>query len=106
MPKKILILMSKTGGGHWASAEALRLGFAERYSTDVQVDIVDLWIEHTPWPLNQALQRQLHMTPTCHLAHHLSPHRPQPHSTTVHCLCLLLVNNPPTTVHYPVPFVH
>ncbi len=53
MTKKILILMSDTGGGHRASAEALKAAFQERYGAEFQVDIVDLWMKHTPWPLNQ-----------------------------------------------------
>jgi len=44
--------MSNTGGGHRASAEALRAGFIERYGDQVQVEIVDLLMEHLPWPLN------------------------------------------------------
>jgi 1,2-diacylglycerol 3-beta-galactosyltransferase len=51
--KRILILMSDTGGGHRASAEALRSAFAERFDSQFRIDIVDLWIEHTPWPLNR-----------------------------------------------------
>ncbi len=52
--KKILILMTDTGGGgHRASAEALRDAFHERYGERFQVDMVDLWMEHTPPPLNQ-----------------------------------------------------
>ncbi len=51
--KRILILMTDSGGGHRASAEALRMAFEERYGDRFQVDIVDLWINHTPWPLNQ-----------------------------------------------------
>lgn len=49
--KKILILMSETGGGHRASAEALRDVFHERYGAQFEVDMVDLWSEHTPLPL-------------------------------------------------------
>jgi 1,2-diacylglycerol 3-beta-galactosyltransferase len=51
--KKILILMSKTGGGHYASASALETAFRQRYGAQFHVDIVDLWMDHTPWPLNQ-----------------------------------------------------
>jgi len=51
--KKIMILMSDTGGGHHASAEALQSGFNERYRAQFQVDKVDLWIKHTPPPLNR-----------------------------------------------------
>ncbi len=52
-PKRILILMSDTGGGHRASAQALQAVFQERYPGRIQVDIIDLWMHHTPWPLNQ-----------------------------------------------------
>jgi len=51
--KTILILMSDTGGGHRASAEALRDAFGERYGDRIQVEMIDLWIKHTPPPLNQ-----------------------------------------------------
>lgn len=50
---KILILMSETGGGHRASAEAIRDTFQIRYGTQFQVDMVDLWIQYTPPPLNR-----------------------------------------------------
>lgn len=52
MPK-ILILMSDTGGGHRASAQALEAGFIEQFGDRFQVEIVDLWMDHTPFPLNQ-----------------------------------------------------
>ncbi|KAL3329650.1 hypothetical protein AABB24_033816 [Solanum stoloniferum] len=52
-PKKVLILMSDTGGGHRASAEAIRAAFNEEYGDKYQVFITDLWAEHTPWPFNQ-----------------------------------------------------
>ena len=51
--KNVLILMSDTGGGHRASAEALRDAFGERYGSGIRVAMVDLWIKHTPPPLNQ-----------------------------------------------------
>lgn len=51
--QRILILMSNTGGGHRASAEALRAGFAHRFGDGLQVDIIDLLIDYLPKPLNQ-----------------------------------------------------
>jgi 1,2-diacylglycerol 3-beta-galactosyltransferase len=36
-PKKVLILMSDTGGGHRASAEAIKSAFAQEYGDDYQV---------------------------------------------------------------------
>ena len=51
-PQRILILMSNTGGGHRASAEALKAGFIQLYGERFQVEIIDLLIEHLPRPLN------------------------------------------------------
>ncbi|NLE43142.1 MAG: hypothetical protein GX620_00345 [Chloroflexi bacterium] len=51
--KRVLILMTKAGGGHLASARALKSAFDTRYGERLDVDIVDLWMDHTPWPLNQ-----------------------------------------------------
>lgn len=51
--KRILVLMSDTGGGHRASAEALRSGFQILYGDQYHLDVVDIWSQHTPWPLNQ-----------------------------------------------------
>lgn len=36
-PKKVLILMSDTGGGHRASAEAIKAAFHEKYGEEYQV---------------------------------------------------------------------
>lgn len=49
----ILILMSNTGGGHRASAEALKAGFVERFGSRFHVDIIDLLSDHLIWPLNR-----------------------------------------------------
>jgi 1,2-diacylglycerol 3-beta-galactosyltransferase len=48
-----MILMSDTGGGHRASAEALKAGFQHLYGDKYAIDIVDLWSHHTPWPYNE-----------------------------------------------------
>lgn len=52
-PNRILILMSDTGGGHRASAQALIAAFAERFGERFQVEMVDLWSDYTPWPMNR-----------------------------------------------------
>ncbi|GAB2286650.1 Monogalactosyldiacylglycerol synthase 1, chloroplastic [Dionaea muscipula] len=52
-PKRVLILMSDTGGGHRASAEAIKAAFHEEFGDDYQVFVTDLWSDHTPWPFNQ-----------------------------------------------------
>ena len=50
---RILILMSATGGGHRASAQALQAAFAARYPDRFQVEVVDPWTDYTPWPINR-----------------------------------------------------
>eukprot|EP00884_Botryococcus_braunii_P001426 jgi/Botrbrau1/11284/Bobra.0038s0050.1 len=51
--KKVMILMSDTGGGHRASAEALKAGFEAMYGQKYHVDYVDIWTHHTPWPFSE-----------------------------------------------------
>lgn len=45
----IQILMSDTGGGHRASANALRDAFDELYPGQIEVDIVDIFTEYGPF---------------------------------------------------------
>lgn len=52
-PFKALILTTQTGGGHWAVADALCTAFALGYGDRFQAEAIDLWAEHTAWPLNQ-----------------------------------------------------
>ena len=52
-PFKALILTTQTGGGHWAVADALCTAFALGYGDRFQAEAIDLWAEHTGWPLNQ-----------------------------------------------------
>ncbi len=52
--KRILILMSKTGGGHLASAQAIQATFAAQYGTKVEATIVDLLMDYLPWPMREA----------------------------------------------------
>ncbi len=51
--QRILILMSDTGGGHRASAQALKAAFDELYPDRFHIDIIDLISDHLIWPLNQ-----------------------------------------------------
>ena len=51
--KKILILMSDTGGGHRASAEAIQQAIHEQYPRKFEVDVTDIWTVHAKWPFNQ-----------------------------------------------------
>ncbi|KAE9462669.1 hypothetical protein C3L33_05427, partial [Rhododendron williamsianum] len=58
--KNVLILMSDTGGGHRASAEAIRDAFRLEFGDEYQVVdpflylvfVKDVWKEYTGWPLN------------------------------------------------------
>lgn len=51
--KRVLILMSETGGGHRAAAEAIQEGFEHLYRDAVAVTIVDAWKNHVAWPINR-----------------------------------------------------
>ncbi|KAK1403506.1 Monogalactosyldiacylglycerol synthase [Heracleum sosnowskyi] len=50
--KNVLILMSDTGGGHRASAEAIRDAFHLQFGDEYRVIVKDVWKEYTGWPLN------------------------------------------------------
>lgn len=50
--KNVLILMSDTGGGHRASAEAIRDAFSLEFGDQYRVFVKDVWKEYTGWPLN------------------------------------------------------
>ncbi|KAM7473019.1 hypothetical protein LguiA_011202 [Lonicera macranthoides] len=55
--KNVLILMSDTGGGHRASAEAIRDAFKLEFGDEYRIFVKDVWKEYTGWPLNN-LERQ------------------------------------------------
>lgn len=50
-PKRVMCLMSDTGGGHRASAQALKDGFEVLYGNSYAINVVDLWSSSSPWPL-------------------------------------------------------
>jgi 1,2-diacylglycerol 3-beta-galactosyltransferase len=50
--KTVLILMSDTGGGHRASAEAICDAFNIQFGDEYRVIVKDVWKEFTGWPLN------------------------------------------------------
>ncbi|CAN8252449.1 unnamed protein product [Cochlearia groenlandica] len=50
--KNILILMSDTGGGHRASAEAISDAFKIQFGDKYRIIVKDVWKEYTGWPLN------------------------------------------------------
>ncbi|KAK3039974.1 hypothetical protein RJ639_027164 [Escallonia herrerae] len=55
--KNVLILMSDTGGGHRASAEAIRDAFKLEFGDEYRIFVKDVWKEYTGWPLNN-MERQ------------------------------------------------
>jgi 1,2-diacylglycerol 3-beta-galactosyltransferase len=54
MPKKILILMSDTGGGHRSAAEATAEGLKHIRPGEFEVQLLDFIADCTPFPLNRA----------------------------------------------------
>ncbi|XP_042377588.1 probable monogalactosyldiacylglycerol synthase 3, chloroplastic [Zingiber officinale] len=50
--KNVLVLMSDTGGGHRASAEAIRDAFQLEFGFEYRVFVKDLGKEYAGWPLN------------------------------------------------------
>lgn len=50
--KRLLVLISDTGGGHRASAQALDQAIQEQYPGKVDVQIMDIWTTHAAWPYN------------------------------------------------------
>ncbi len=52
-PKRILILMSNTGGGHRAATEAIAEALHHLYGPDASVVVVDAWQHHVAWPVNK-----------------------------------------------------
>lgn len=52
--KKILFLISDTGGGHRANAIALRDAFEEFHPHFFEFEIVDVLVDHSFWPLSNA----------------------------------------------------
>jgi len=54
---RILIFMTEAGGGgHYASAAALRDTFRERYGSELEVEMVDLWSKYAPPRLSRVEQ--------------------------------------------------
>jgi 1,2-diacylglycerol 3-beta-galactosyltransferase len=51
--KRVLILMSDTGGGHRASAQAIDQALLDIYPGKVEVSIMDIWTDHAKYPFNQ-----------------------------------------------------
>ncbi|MEE8162516.1 MAG: glycosyltransferase [Anaerolineae bacterium] len=56
MPKKVLILMSDTGGGHRSAAEAITEGLEHIKPGEFDVQLLDFIADCPPFPLNRAIQ--------------------------------------------------
>lgn len=50
MPKRILFIMSDTGGGHRAAAEAIAAALVEQHGDDVSIELVDVFRGYSPFP--------------------------------------------------------
>jgi 1,2-diacylglycerol 3-beta-galactosyltransferase len=50
--KRILFLMSDTGGGHRAAAEAISAALEARYPDVCRFELIDVWKHYTPFPFN------------------------------------------------------
>ncbi|CAN0349182.1 unnamed protein product [Pylaiella littoralis] len=55
-PKRILILMSDTGGGHRASSQALSAALENLYGDQIHTDIVDIWTDYGRFPFADAVR--------------------------------------------------
>ncbi|XP_051131010.1 monogalactosyldiacylglycerol synthase 2, chloroplastic-like [Andrographis paniculata] len=65
--KNVLILMSDTGGGHRASAEAIRDAFHLQFGAEYRIFVKDVWKEYTGWPLNDMERQYKFMLKHVHL---------------------------------------
>ena len=63
-PTRILILMSDTGGGHRASAQALVDAFDAQFPGRFECDVVDIWTERSQ-PLRLAHSAFALLYPIC-----------------------------------------
>ena len=48
--KKVLILMSATGGGHRMSAEAISTALTSLYGSKIDIEILDIWAKYARFP--------------------------------------------------------
>ena len=52
-PKRFLFLFSDTGGGHRASAQAVKDEMVHLYGAGVSVEMIDLFVEMDQWPFDR-----------------------------------------------------
>jgi 1,2-diacylglycerol 3-beta-galactosyltransferase len=54
LPKKrMLFMIADTGGGHRASANAIKEALDYLYPEKITIHIIDIWKNFTPWPINR-----------------------------------------------------
>lgn len=53
MTKRVLFLMSDTGGGHRAAAEAISAALKQRHGDAVETELVDVFRHYSPFPHNR-----------------------------------------------------
>src|SRR3972149_3907242 len=53
MPHRVVILMSDTGGGHRASAEAIQEALDLQYGNAVDAKLIDVFKQYTPYPFSR-----------------------------------------------------
>lgn len=52
-PKRFLFIFSDTGGGHRASANAVKDAMTRLYGSAVEIDMVDIFVEMDRWPFDR-----------------------------------------------------
>ena len=70
--KRVLILLSDTGGGHKASGAALQAALEEQFPGQFECHMVDIWTERGIWPFNGLVgqyQVDLHVRLVAEVAH-------------------------------------
>src|SRR5690606_36123924 len=52
LTKRVLFLMSDTGGGHRAAAEAIAEALQRKYGEQVEIELIDVFKKYTSFPWN------------------------------------------------------
>jgi 1,2-diacylglycerol 3-beta-galactosyltransferase len=51
--RRLLFLMSDTGGGHRAACRAIIAALEAKHAGRFKAELVDMWRDYTPWPFNR-----------------------------------------------------
>src|SRR5262245_49858023 len=93
MKRRILFVMSDTGGGHRAAAQAIEEAIQQLYPEQYETVIEDIWQRYMPWPINRIPKAYPWLTgpglPVWRLLWALST-RPRLHDLTIPLLSFLL----------------